>query len=329
MADSHDQRSSLLEAAPKFPKCSHFQRRGDNHERCQQCRFIEGGHECTRQSLAESVNHVCLRIGTLTKRPSLRSSRGKPPRTPKSWKMQWMTASRSMHQRRFWDWRKRRVGSRTRRLVTSRSPSPTSQPRTNVPMGCSLKWSNCRSSKSNGTSRTETGTDCHHHRSRDEDRRRDRYSSNRGSPRHIATAMIIAIQHCPQDDPVTEAGSGVQRPERQLLPVLVTVIQRVSRGLHGGLVLRTEHIVQWPSRQPHSCEGARPPAVLICLVIRDRHSRCMTWVVDVVQQIFRPGLGSIHFFQFNSIPIQVGFRIFQFNFNSNRIQNLSIQFQFN
>ena len=150
-----------------------------------------------------------------------------------------------------------------------------------------------------------------------------------GDARPIATAMIIAIQHRPQDDPVTEAGSGVQRPERQLLPVLVTVIQRVSRGLHGGLVLRTEHIVQWPSRQPHSCEGARPPAMLICLVIRDRHSRCMTWVVDVVQQIFRPGLGSIHFFQFNSIPIQVGFRIFQFNFNSNRIQNLSIQFQFN
>ena len=53
------------------------------------------------------------------------------------------------------------------------------------------------------------------------------------------------------------------------------------------------------------------------------------------------GVGSIHFFQFNSIPIQVGFRIFQFNsipiqirfrifqFNSNSIHFLSIQIQFN
>ena len=54
-----------------------------------------------------------------------------------------------------------------------------------------------------------------------------------------------------------------------------------------------------------------------------------------------PGLGSIHFFQFNSIPIQVGFKIFQFNsiliqigfrifqFNSNSIHFLSIPIQFN
>ena len=55
----------------------------------------------------------------------------------------------------------------------------------------------------------------------------------------------------------------------------------------------------------------------------------------------RAGLGSIHFFQFNSIPIQVGFKIFQFNsiliqigfrifqFNSNSIHFLSIPIQFN
>ena len=53
----------------------------------------------------------------------------------------------------------------------------------------------------------------------------------------------------------------------------------------------------------------------------------------------RAGLGSIHFFQFNSIPIQVGFGIFQFNsipiqigfrifqFNSNSIHFHSIQIQ--
>ena len=56
---------------------------------------------------------------------------------------------------------------------------------------------------------------------------------------------------------------------------------------------------------------------------------------------FSPGLGSIHFFQFNSIPIQVGCNIFQFNsisisigcrifqFKSNSIHFLSIPIQFN
>ena len=32
-----------------------------------------------------------------------------------------------------------------------------------------------------------------------------------------------------------------------------------------------------------------------------------------VSLLLQTGLGSIHFFQFNSIPIQAGFRIFQFN----------------
>ena len=39
-------------------------------------------------------------------------------------------------------------------------------------------------SRSDGTSRTKTGPDRHHRRSRDEDQCRDRYSSNRGSSRH-------------------------------------------------------------------------------------------------------------------------------------------------
>ena len=65
-----------------------------------------------------------------------------------------------------------------------------------------------------------------------------------------------------------------------------------------------------------------------------------TWGLSQYKDVILPGLGSIHFFQFNSIPIQVGFKIFQFNsiliqtgfrifqFNSNSIQILSIPIQF-
>ena len=66
------------------------------------------------------------------------------------------------------------------------------------------------------------------------------------------------------------------------------------------------------------------------------HKWSLAW-----EGVSHAGLGSIHFFQFNSIPIQVGFRIFQFNsipiqirfrifqFNSNSIHFLSISIQFN
>ena len=43
-------RSSSAESQPKFPGCSHFRRRNDNHFRCQQCRLNEGQSLCTQDS---------------------------------------------------------------------------------------------------------------------------------------------------------------------------------------------------------------------------------------------------------------------------------------
>ena len=40
--------SSSAESQPKFPGCSHFRRRNDNHFRCQQCRLNEGLTLCTQ-----------------------------------------------------------------------------------------------------------------------------------------------------------------------------------------------------------------------------------------------------------------------------------------
>ena len=41
-------RSLSAESQPKFPGCSHFRRRNDNHLRCQQCRLNEGQPLCTQ-----------------------------------------------------------------------------------------------------------------------------------------------------------------------------------------------------------------------------------------------------------------------------------------
>ena len=90
----------------------------------------------------------------------------------------------------------------------------------------------------------------------------------RNSNVHPTTTVVnIDIRHHRQ------VRKGIQCQGQQLLPTLIATIQWDSRGHHGGLVLRAGIAVQRPSRQPLTCQGVRPPAVLTCLVIRDRHSR--------------------------------------------------------
>ena len=50
MAERSRDRSSSTESQPKFPECSHFRRRNDNHRRCQQCRLNDGLPLCTQGS---------------------------------------------------------------------------------------------------------------------------------------------------------------------------------------------------------------------------------------------------------------------------------------
>ena len=181
MVDSHDQRSSSLEAAPKFPKCSHFRRRGDNHERCQKCRFNEGGYECTRQ-------------------------------TPCSVCKTWLPENWDAHEKAKSQKLKRKATSAAKKLQDAMDDSIEIHAPEEV-LGPKSRKSEDDSSQvivqvrqvSHGRlfqrgaiesgltvkspmahSRMETGTDRHHHRSRDEDRRRDRHSSNRDSTRRTS-----------------------------------------------------------------------------------------------------------------------------------------------
>ena len=48
MAERSRDRSSSTESQPKFPECSYFRRRNDNHRRCQQCRLNDGLQLCTQ-----------------------------------------------------------------------------------------------------------------------------------------------------------------------------------------------------------------------------------------------------------------------------------------
>ena len=50
MVERSRDRSSSTESQPKFPECSHFRRRNDNHSRCQQCRLNDGLPLCTEDS---------------------------------------------------------------------------------------------------------------------------------------------------------------------------------------------------------------------------------------------------------------------------------------
>ena len=50
MAERSRDRSSSTKSQPKFPECSYFRRRNDNHRRCQQCRLNDGLPLCTQDS---------------------------------------------------------------------------------------------------------------------------------------------------------------------------------------------------------------------------------------------------------------------------------------
>ena len=50
MAERSRDRSPSAESQPKFPDCSHFRRRNENHRRCQQCRLNAGLPLCTQDS---------------------------------------------------------------------------------------------------------------------------------------------------------------------------------------------------------------------------------------------------------------------------------------
>ena len=50
MAERSRDRPSSTESQPKFPECTHFRRRNDNHRRCQQFRMNDGLPLCTQDS---------------------------------------------------------------------------------------------------------------------------------------------------------------------------------------------------------------------------------------------------------------------------------------
>ena len=50
MAERSRDRSLSTESQPKFPECSHFRRRNDNHRRCQQSRLNDVLPLCTQDS---------------------------------------------------------------------------------------------------------------------------------------------------------------------------------------------------------------------------------------------------------------------------------------
>ena len=92
MAERSRDRSSSTESQPKFPECSHFQRRNDNHRRCQQCRLNDGLPLCTQDSPC-LVCQGCQKLGQ--RRPRLQhreiAARPLPRRKQRGRKLRWWT----------------------------------------------------------------------------------------------------------------------------------------------------------------------------------------------------------------------------------------------
>ena len=205
-----------------FPSVRTFAGGRDNHERCQQCRFNDGGHDVADKCLALSVNHGYLRIRTCTKKSSPRSSREKPLQRPKSCRKRWTIMLKSTLWKKPWD-RKRRIRSRTDHRTTSRNPCPTSQPQRAVPAEFSHRLYDRQGRMAHpGPRRARIGIT---------DVPGMRISAGTVTPatvvplgtrrngdvHPITTAVTIDGLHHYQDVPVTEVGKGIQCQGRQLL----------------------------------------------------------------------------------------------------------------
>ena len=103
MAESKSREwSSSTASQLKFPDCTHYHRRNDNHYRCQQCRLNEWLTLCIEIRPARSVRIGCRRPGRRKRKPTNRSTdarRWKQQRSPKSVR-RWTTQVRYMLRKR-------------------------------------------------------------------------------------------------------------------------------------------------------------------------------------------------------------------------------------
>ena len=239
----------------RWMPCSHFWRRGNNHEHCQQDRFNKVMNAPDRHR-AVCGKHGCQKTGSLMKK----SQKLKRKAASATKKLQDdMDDGIEIHApEEVWGMKEKK--SRMVWLGTSQNQSPTSQPWTIIPAGCNQKWSNhqgpmARPGWRRGRIVITTIPEMKISAETIIPTPETVVLSDTGLNGVIypaTIAVIITVQQL-QDGPVREAGSGVQRLTWQLLPVLVTVIQQDSRDHRGGLVPRSGYAVQWPSRQPHPC----------------------------------------------------------------------------
>ena len=184
MADSHDRRSSSRESAPKFPKCSPFRKKRDNPEHCQQCRFNDGDHECSRQTPCVVSESWLTENWDAHKKAKSQKLKRKVAAASKKLQ-EAMDNSVEIHTPEETLGPQEKKSKKSDRSSHHKLKSKSDKPATESCSGGVQLQVVCPS-RSDGMSRTETGTDRHHWRSRNEDRRKDRYSSDHGSSRHLS-----------------------------------------------------------------------------------------------------------------------------------------------
>ena len=295
LQDACDQRSSL-QGPP--PKCSYFQRRGDNHEKCQQCRFKEGGHECTRETPCE-VCKTCI-SENWDAHEKARKQKLKKAAASAAKKMQESSMDDSIDIHAPEDAlcgqteKSRKSDESTRHKSKSDKHSATGG-RSN---GVQSKV--VHPPKSDGSSGRGTGSDSPWHRQRMNTgigitTAVPETVDSPGTSRNVATrpdaiaAVIVSAQLQLRAGPARDTENGVQRIVRQLLPCLAIMIRRDSWDHRGRHVPNTMSVVQQRHRYPHHCLGTRHPAVVIQRVYQDQHSSHEPGTMGVVQRIhWRP-----------------------------------------
>ena len=191
MADSHDWH--LLENQHQsFPSVRPFARRGTTTSTANNVGLMTVTMNVADKRLALSLNHGLLRIGTPTKTKSQKLKRKAAAASKKL--QEAMDNSVEIHAPEKTLGPQEKKSKKSDRSSHHKSKSKTDKPSTESCSG-GVQLQVVYPSRSDGMSRTETGMDRHHWRSRNEDRHKDRYSSDHGSSRHLSEQQRSPHHH--------------------------------------------------------------------------------------------------------------------------------------
>ena len=257
MAERSRDRWSSTESQPKFPECSHFRRRNDNHRRCQQCRLNDGLPLCTQDSPCLVCQDWLPEAWTAQAKATAQRNRRKAAAAAKAARKEteMMDDSVELHAPRHAFPTKRPKSEESSKTKRFKTVASSSQPKS---VASSVSAAERPSFHGSG-----------HRRSRTPERKLNEDTANlRGISRHVLTATAVTGERASGtgqvplvglarvDVPSPAVSQRRRTPVRRALPLAITARddERAPTGRVGRLL--SDGSSSYPLRNPRPLRNA-------------------------------------------------------------------------